>query len=178
MERLILILIILAGLACSGKDQIAVYDAPKEAGEAALPDPSEPAPSWKVPEGWKQKPSLGLRLASFSIPHPAGEAELSIVVLSGEAGGELANVNRWRGQMGLAPLSAEELPKSSRRFSCPAGEVLIAEISSPTQGRLAAARLYAGGRSWFFKLSGPEASVAAALPAFEAFLGSLRLGGA
>ena len=44
---------------------------------------------------------------------PAGDpsAECSLVVLGGDGGGLTANVNRWGDQMGLGPLSEEEVER-------------------------------------------------------------------
>ncbi len=50
-----------------------------------------------------------MRLASFEIPYSGGMGELSIIQLGGEGGGLEANVNRWRGQIGLGPLSRFEI---------------------------------------------------------------------
>ena len=49
-----------------------------------------------------------MRLVSFEIPYSGGVGELSIIQLGGEGGGLEANVNRWRGQIGLGPLSRFE----------------------------------------------------------------------
>ncbi|TMB35869.1 MAG: hypothetical protein E6J61_01015, partial [Deltaproteobacteria bacterium] len=45
----------------------------------------------------------GVRTASLK-PAVAGHVEVSLTVLPGMAGGDLANVNRWRGQLGLSAI--------------------------------------------------------------------------
>ena len=50
-----------------------------------------------------------MRLASYSIPFSGGNADLSITNFSGDGGGVLANVNRWRGQLNLSPLTIDKL---------------------------------------------------------------------
>ena len=49
-----------------------------------------------------------MRVANFN---PAGDerAECYLTMLSGDAGGLGPNVNRWRAQLGLAPLAPREL---------------------------------------------------------------------
>ena len=42
-----------------------------------------------------------MRLASYNVPFDGGVGDLSIIRLAGQAGGDLANVNRWRDQLGL-----------------------------------------------------------------------------
>ena len=50
-----------------------------------------------------------MRLASFEVPYSTGSGDLSIMELSGSGGGLEANVNRWRGQIGLDPVSYTHL---------------------------------------------------------------------
>jgi hypothetical protein len=70
-------------------------------------------PTWKLPEGWVEKGPAPLRFATIEVPAPAMPLDLSISSLPTPAGDEqpfvLANVNRWRGQLGLEPLTAEQL---------------------------------------------------------------------
>ena len=113
----------------------------------------------------------GMRLASFRVP---GEAEVSIVLLPGGAGGELDNVNRWRGQLGLPPIDAKALAEGSRRVASRAGKSLLVAFTGGQGRRMAAAVLRRGGETWFFKLLGPAAAVAAAEPDFASFLESLH----
>lgn len=68
---------------------------------------------WTTPEGWHDVPSTSMRMINFHVASGAVECYLS--ALPGSAGGVEANVNRWRGQMGLAPYSAEEFAELPRR---------------------------------------------------------------
>ena len=62
--------------------------------------------SWTLPNGWTQEAGGGMRLATLRVKDDLGEAEVSIIKLPGDAGGLGANINRWRGQVGLE--SADE----------------------------------------------------------------------
>ena len=79
---------------------------------ASCPPPPRPtgqgALKWALPKGWTETPGSGMRYATLT-PPGAGKVEMSVVVLPGAAGGELANVNRWRGQIGLPPLDEAAL---------------------------------------------------------------------
>ena len=69
--------------------------------------------AWTAPGGWMEEPKRSMREVSYSIGD-AGEAECYISILGGGAGGVEANVNRWRDQVGLEPLSPKaisELPQ-------------------------------------------------------------------
>lgn len=126
--------------------------------------------SWKAPAGWQEKPASGMRRATFVVP---GGAELSVISLPGDAGGELPNVNRWRGQVGLPAWGEADFKKAAVTVASPAGAFTVVDLGGKEQ-RMAAGMLARGGETWFFKLLGPDAAVAAALPAFKGFLGSVK----
>jgi hypothetical protein len=188
MRHSLVFVFLLAVLTACSEQDVSVYRVPKESRTAAPPSAGFPALAsegrtlaWSLPKGWKKKPPSEMRLASFSYAGKSGrEADISIVSLPGEAGGVLANVNRWRGQLGLAGLQEKDLSRFLRRLKAPAGEVLLADIhgEGPAEGRrrLIAAILLRQGQTWFFKMTGEEAVVSQAAPSFEMFLGSLRHG--
>jgi hypothetical protein len=70
----------------------------------------KPTIHWELPDGWKTTPAASMRYASFTIAGQNGQTgDVSVVVFPGDGGSDLDNVNRWRGQLGLSPLTAEEL---------------------------------------------------------------------
>ena len=80
--------------------------------------------AWTLPEGWKEQPAdpkLPGGIATLAIE---GKVPLQLTV--SRAGGTLLmNVNRWRGQVGLGPVSPVELDKvaeyrtvAGRTFVC------------------------------------------------------------
>src|SRR5436190_3720919 len=89
--------------------------APEETGP-----PKTPLLAWDTPAGWKEAPSdaasgmAGMRLINLSFG-PNGEGECYLSAMPGAAGGLAANVNRWRAQMSLAPMTDEELAKLPTR---------------------------------------------------------------
>jgi len=69
--------------------------------------------AWKTPKGWIEKAGNSIRIGSFSLPAIGDKkAELSVIVLAGSGGGITANINRWRGQIGLDALSEKEVKDS------------------------------------------------------------------
>src|SRR3954468_24443237 len=105
--------------------EITTYRAPKDPVEA-LPGPPSAATAasgadnmaatavptggdslvWTAPAHWTVKPATAMRKGSYAIKGDGGEADLSITAFPGETGGLLANLNRWRGQVSLPPLTA------------------------------------------------------------------------
>src|SRR3954468_15186205 len=69
--------------------------------------------TWKTPGGWTEVPPTELRVASFKVNQGGKMADVSVIPLQGMAGTDEANVNRWRGQVGLSAVSADDLHKSA-----------------------------------------------------------------
>ncbi len=76
---------------------------------AGMP-PTDSFLQWQTPEGWKAAPTSNMRLINFQIG-PRAEAECYVTILPGTGGGVAANVNRWRGQLGLEPISQSDIAK-------------------------------------------------------------------
>lgn len=147
-------------------------------------DPAPPAPTgssalkWTLPAGWKQSPGGGMRYATLTPPAP-GRVEVTVVVLAGTAGGEAANVNRWRSQIGLPPLADGDLASARQRIQSRAGPVSVYDFvgDGSVKSRVVAGLASAEGNTWFVKMSGDAGPVGAAKPAFIHLLESLRLDG-
>ena len=132
---------------------------------------SEPAPTlpeWHPPPHWKREtPSSSIVLVSYHIDGAEGEhADLTITSLGGDGGDLLANINRWRGQIGLAPLDSPE-PVTS-----PLGEGGTLVDMTGEEERILAAVVPVGGSTWFYKLMGHPALVGAETDAFKQFVES------
>ena len=138
---------------------------------------------YKAPSGWDQQPAGSVRIASFSIAGTEGrKADMSVTQFPGDVGGDLANVNRWRGQIQLAPLAATDLPKEVREEDFPAGHFSLVDLVSDKpiidgkyHSRILGAWLKQPDRTWFFKLSGESDLVTAQKSAFEDFLKSITI---
>jgi len=131
---------------------------------------------WEAPAHWQAKPASALRKGTYILTDAAGgSAELAITAFPGAVGGELANVNRWRGQLQLPPVEAGALAASITRFTAHGLPVAVVEFTGGPEGsqRLLGAMVPCNGATWFFKLTGPDALVAAEKPAFLSFLQSL-----
>ncbi len=143
--------------------------------------PAPPSPGkggalrWTLPKGWGESMGGQMRFATLTPPVP-GKVDASVVVLSGDAGGELANVNRWRNQIGLPPIDGAELGRARRAVTTKAGPVSVYDFSSGGDGgnRVVAGLLLGQGDAWFVKLTGDAAAVAAARDDFMQIIGSLR----
>ena len=166
------------------RDRVRTYLVEKEqgavpaaaSGAAAQPAAAEGGIRWTLPAGWQERPGGG-DMRHATLTPPGAEAEVTVVRRSGPAGGELANVNRWRNQLGLPPLGAPELAPARKVLGTAAGELAVYDFTSTgaKQLRTVAGLTAVQGETWFFKLTGDADAVAAVRPAFLDLLGSLRL---
>ncbi len=130
--------------------------------------------SWKVPEGWQEQAPSEMRVGSFLIKGDKGQqVDMSVVPLSGEAGGDLSNINRWRGQISLGPITEADLPGQSQKIT-PGGRAMLLVDFANQSKRLMAAIYHREGRTWFFKMMGDETTVTAAKPKFMQFLKTIK----
>lgn len=119
-----------------------------------------------------------MRFATLKAPI-SGDLDISVVVLGGQAGGELANVNRWRNQIGLPPWDEAAVTKARKLLKSKAGQVAVFDFTSegsPKRRMLAGLLSTPDGNTWFLKMVGDPAAVGKAAPEFTRFMESLRLG--
>jgi hypothetical protein len=133
--------------------------------------------TWTAPAHWKTKAASGMRKASFTVTGENGaEADLSVTAFPGAVGGELANLNRWRGQLQLAPVDEANGAAGVTRETHHGLSFAIVDLTGAgaTPSRLLGAMVPVGSATWFFKLSGPDALVGQEKPAFLAFLQTVK----
>jgi hypothetical protein len=130
-----------------------------------------PPPSAEMPAAMGSGAGAGVELP----PPPrdgrpeGGDAHLA-------AGGELANVNRWRNQIGLGPIDEATLARARTVVKTKAGPLHVYDFTSDGEprSRVVAGLTEAKGDTWFVKLNGDAAAVGAARADFMKLLGSLR----
>jgi hypothetical protein len=151
---------------------------------ASLPLASEtarPQLTWKTPAGWTEIPPGEMRVASFKIQGQNGKlADVSVVPLPGMPGTDDANVNRWRSQVGLSPVSPEELKKSAESVEAAGQPAQLYDIVGQNSDKGEAARIlgviqHRADAVWFFKMTGDAGLVEQQKPAFVAFLKSVKI---
>ncbi|HYP18095.1 MAG TPA: hypothetical protein VEQ65_12860 [Opitutus sp.] len=144
----------------------------------AVPTASGQALTWTAPAHWKTKPASAMRKGSYAVTGADGaEADLSITAFPGDVGGDLANINRWRGQISLPPLTAADLATSTEHLDLNGLHITYVDIANPTgekPQRIVGAFVPFENATWFFKLMGPETVVAAERDAFRAFLSTVK----
>ena len=182
-------------VACSGADEVEidlVRQAPEEArfakpdatsserfggGPVSEHDHSEPTESpfvWQMPEDWVELPPQQFRDVNL---RPGGHPELEcyLTILQGSGGGLTANVNRWRGQLGLDAISDEEAAGLARTtlFGRPAVRVDLASEDG-TRALLGVIYLSTSNMATV-KLTGPPDLVEGQREGFELFRSTLDI---
>jgi len=134
--------------------------------------------TWTAPAAWTVMPDRPMRKATYALPGADGTAaDLAITAFPGDTGGLLANVNRWRGQISLPALAANQLDAHVVHLDIGALHVDLVDFAGTANGaptRLLGAVVPHGGETWFFKLLGPDALVAGEKAAFLEFLRTVR----
>lgn len=178
------LLVLLVAAGCTPEDQIAHYSTPKPesirtpitrpAGMPEMPPgmgagmgrppmadsrgPSISADDLKFdkPEGWADAPLKPLTRKVFEKVEGDQRIEITISV----AGGDLTqNMNRWRGQINLPPVSAEELAKDFKPMEVNgiAGKYIEMNSTEPTKESIHGVVIDDDGSTWFIKLRGSTA---------------------
>jgi hypothetical protein len=169
---LVVLCAVLAGeFGVRADEQIRTYTVPKEHHTSDIPVNTAPI-QWTLPEGWQQLPSDGIRIGNFAIHvKNGGKAAVAITSFPGEVGTELDNVNRWRSQLGLAPVDEGGVASEPTTVDLSGGKLF--DLSGST-ARTIVALIRRNGATWFFKLTGDLGAVGDARPAFMEFLKSVR----
>lgn len=155
----------------------------KPAEDAKPPSPAANEPAapanyrWKVPAGWRAGPAKAMREVTL-LAGAQGEVECYVSSLAGEGGGLRSNLDRWRAQLGQAPLSESELGALPRiaMLGAQAVTIEIERAAGASEGpeKVLGAVCILPRQSVFVKLGGPRAAVDAERQAFLEFCRSLE----
>jgi hypothetical protein len=148
--------------------------------DGIAPSADPPSLAWKADAGWKSVPNpSSMRLATYSVPRAPGDstdAELSIM----RAGGDTeANISRWASQFDGSPApQRKDLTAHGVKATIVSFEGTYSGGMGPAAGThpdwaMLGAIVEAPGQPYFFKLTGPKATVKAARAKFEAMIASV-----
>lgn len=122
------------------------------------------------PDEWIQVRATTITLYAFEAVN--GKQKASITV-SRVGGSKTANVNRWRGQLGLEPLSDAEIEKSLVTFPVGSRKGGLVQLQNETQAMLGL-MIEDGDQTVFVKLTGDPETAAKERERFETFARSLK----
>ena len=137
-------------------------------------------PSFEAPESWQKIPNTRMSEATFQVTPDDKDTLVTLIPMAPLSDSLLRpNVDRWRKQVGLAPLKPAEDPQDSfetiQLADGTAGRYLklVGAGADKTQAMLTLIAT-TGGRTWYFKLMGNAEVVLEEEPRFKAFVQSVR----
>jgi hypothetical protein len=191
-------------LACSSQPETARTSAPPEAPPASPQPVSSVADASgkavdksfgpikaKVPSEWtEQTPSSSMRKAQYALPKAAGDGEdgeLAVFYFGpGQGGSVEANIERWIGQISQPDGSSSKDKAKTNKKEIGGMPVTLVDVSGtysagmmsnapPRQGyRMLAAVAETTEGPWFFKLTGPEKTIAKWSSSFDQLISSFK----
>jgi hypothetical protein len=151
------------------------------ASQAAAPAAAGPTIAFDLPKGWQSvAPQSSMRMAQATIPGSGGPGELGVFFFGpGQGGSAEANLQRWSGQFegGAAPQRGSFTAHGFKvTWIDVAGTMEPVTMGMGPRSAQSGYRLLGGvvegtGGPWFFKATGPDATLG---PQREAFLAMLR----
>lgn len=192
MKRLLLLAFILTLSGCSKNQEPPV----KSTSAETVPAPFNGRAGLKfaAPEGWiQEQPSSSMRKAQYRLPRAEGDpedAEMAVFFFQGQGGSVQANIDRWISQFtqpdGAPAAGAAKISKREANGL----PLTIVDVSGTYKGggpmmgggkpkpsfRMLAAVAETSNGPWFFKLTGPQKTVAKWQESFHTFLNGVKPG--
>ena len=141
--------------------------------------------AWNMPQGWNREPTTFMRKASYTIPKVAGDNEDATVSVMQAGGSVDQNVTRWKSQLDNAhDFSRSDTQRDGLGVTLvevhgtyTGAGVMVGESPNPRPGwGLLGAIITGEGLSqpWFFKMIGPDKTVAASRHDFQSLVDSIH----
>ena len=171
-----------------GDEEIRTYKVATDEPSESTPATVEEAPHdhaahsnstiWQAPTGWEQEATGQFLVAAYGLP---GGGRVTVSKLGGDGGGLAANVNRWRGQVGMKPISEEEIGGHAVPVPGSGRDMLLynlapESLAADADGILAAV-LPLDSETWYFKFTAPTAVLKEKGGVFMDFLRTVRIAG-
>jgi hypothetical protein len=154
-------------------------------GEAAL--------AWTSPSGWiSEKPASAMRRAQYKVPGKAGDGECVVFYFGpGQGGDPMANAQRWAEMFTTADGSSAASTMKTSEIEVGGLKVFVVEVAGTYSGgmtmtaakatpmpgyRLLGAVAPGPDANWYFKFTGPDATVNEQRDAFTSMVKSLKHG--
>ena len=196
MKNILFYGLLIAALTGCSRDEVQTYQAPKEpaaprpatsmesasdneavrAAHAAMTAqaPAETGFKATLPEGWTENPGSGMRKVSYSIEGTS----IDFYLISLSMGDVPSNVNRWRGQVGLAAATPEEIAKDAESIKVEGHTATYIEVYNEADGKgIIAAIIDLAPSYWYFTAKGSVEELKANASDIRAFLTSITFDG-
>lgn len=134
--------------------------------------------AWTKPQEWRRDETpRSMRELTFFAGPEGSTSEVIVSRMGGNFGGLLANINRWRQQVGLEPVNSEK-DQPATMLQLGDGAAAMFDMSGPgANGKPLRQIVVMAPRQdgvWFFKILGPSEVVDKQKAAFDEFLKSVK----
>ncbi|MEE2990604.1 MAG: hypothetical protein VX715_08310 [Planctomycetota bacterium] len=134
--------------------------------------------NYTAPEGWQESTLSQLRKAAYIVQEGDLQVEITIIPLSAQAGSLLPNINRWRGQVGLAEVNQQQMESELEKVTVGDVEGVYVRLQAPEgaekQQTILGVIAVRGARSWFIKLNGDSQLADRETENFKQFVSSIQ----
>jgi hypothetical protein len=147
-------------------------------------DPTAVGITYDLPSGWNRvPPGSSMRIDQATIPGPAGSADMVLFFFgAGSGGGVQANLDRWAQQVeSPQPPKQESFESNSLKMTwldtsgvLKPSSMGMGPATDQPNSRMFAAVIEGEGGPWFFKVTGPEQTLASEREKFLTMLRSVR----
>jgi hypothetical protein len=129
------------------------------------------------PAGWApMQPLPEFSVAAYEVTEGKRRATIT---LSQVGGGDIANIVRWRGQIGLPPATPAEIRKDMGSLDVAGFDAKYVDLANPRSAkavnRILGVIVPTDGGTWYVKMAGPDDFVATQEVQFKAFVRSFKL---
>ena len=149
---------IVVGITGCQKEEIHSYrvarspdSTPATAAPVQQPQAATPHVIWTAPDTWREVETTNSMRKNTYLA--SNGQEIAVSAFPGDVGGLLANVNRWRGQVGLDPIVEQELEGHIERIE--GVDVIVADIDGTSERLIGSSINVGDGLTWFVKATGP-----------------------
>ncbi len=133
---------------------------------------------YEKPDSWLDEPPVSFSVLAFGVRDGSATAQITVSPLKGDAGGVLANLNRWFTQAGLPPLEEKDFATKTEEMVVQGIRGTYAEaVGEDTQAAGDAIVGWIGfqaGQTWFVKMKGDRQLVLGQRETFRNFLQTLQ----
>jgi len=165
--------------------QITTSGKPAPASAPTPPPTSAVGPSermtWQLPQHWTLQPGTSnMRVATFAVTMGNDNAEVTITRFAGDVGGLLPNINRWRRQLGMAPVQSlqDQTIENIQVAATPSHFLdLAADPNLETSTRMYVVTVPRRDMTWFIKMTGPAGFLKTQRASYDAFVASVNFAG-
>lgn len=138
------------------------------------PGPNADTNGWDIPSDWTPGRMSAMRKAAYNVESDGKKAEITVIGL--KPSGLTENINRWRGEIGLANITEAEAEAAATTIEVDGAESRMVVLDGG-EGKQATAAVIVpkGQRMWFVKMKGDTEIVLKQVDAFKRFASSLTL---